>query len=63
LATFTNPLNQTTSYQYDTSSNLATIINANNVIASSFTYDAYARVRTSTDSEGRPRTTMTRRTG
>jgi RHS repeat-associated protein len=52
LATFTNPLNQTTSYQYDTAGNLATVVNANNVVASSFTYDAYARVRTSTDSEG-----------
>lgn len=52
LASVTNPLNQKTEYQYDTSSNLTTIINANNVTAASFTYDAYARVRTRTDSEG-----------
>jgi RHS repeat-associated protein len=52
LASVTNPLNQTTSYQYDAFANLTTIINANGVTAASFTYDAYARVRTFTDSEG-----------
>jgi YD repeat-containing protein len=29
-----------------------TVINANNVTAASFTYDAFARIRTFTDSEG-----------
>jgi len=48
----TNPLNQTTQYQYDASHNLSTVINANSVTAASFTYDAYTRVRTFTDSEG-----------
>jgi len=48
----TTPLGQTTQYQYDTSANLTTIINANNVTAASYTYDSFARIRTYTDSEG-----------
>ena len=52
LTSMTNPLGQVTRYQYDASNNLSTIINANNLTAASFTYDAYNRVRTFTDSEG-----------
>ncbi len=52
LTSVTNPLNQTTTYQYDPTGNLTTIINANNVTAASFTYDAFDRVATFTDSEG-----------
>ena len=52
LTSVPNPLNQKTTYQYDTSGNLTTIVNANNATAASFTYDAYARVATYTDSEG-----------
>jgi RHS repeat-associated protein len=52
LASVTDPLKQTTSYQYDSVGNLTTITNANGATAASFTYDAYARVRTYTDSEG-----------
>lgn len=48
----TNPLGQTTTYQYNPTGDLSAIINANNVTAASFTYDAYDRVRTYTDSEG-----------
>jgi RHS repeat-associated protein len=51
VASVTNPLNQTTQYQYDSSNNLTAIINANNVTAASFTYDAFDRVGTYTDSE------------
>jgi RHS repeat-associated protein len=52
LTSLTNPLGQTTSYQYDANRNLATITNANNATAATFTYDAFARVHTYTDSEG-----------
>jgi len=52
LTSVTNPLGQTTSYQYDTSNRLTTIVNANNLVAASFTYDAFDRVATYTDSEG-----------
>lgn len=52
LTSLTNPLGQTTTYQYDSDRNLATIVNANNATAATFTYDAFARVRTYTDSEG-----------
>jgi RHS repeat-associated protein len=52
LTSVVNALGQTTKYQYDASHNLSTVINANNVTAASFTYDAFARVRTFTDSEG-----------
>ncbi|WP_449382525.1 hypothetical protein [Bradyrhizobium sp. UFLA05-112] len=48
----TNPRGQTTSYQYNTSGDLTAIVNANNATAASFTYDAYDRVKTYTDSEG-----------
>lgn len=52
LASMTNPLSQTTHYQYDQNGNLKTIMNANGVIAESYTYDAFNRVATFTDSEG-----------
>lgn len=52
LTSVTNPLGQTTQYQYDSSNNLTTIINANGVTAASFTYDAFDRIATYTDSEG-----------
>jgi RHS repeat-associated protein len=52
LTSITNPLNQVTTYQYDSSNNLITIINASGVTAASFTYDAFDRIATSTDSEG-----------
>lgn len=52
LTSTTNPLNQTTSFSYDGDGNLLSITNANNAAAMSFTYDAYGRIATSTDSEG-----------
>ncbi len=48
----TNPLNQTTTYQYDGAGNLTSITNANSAVAESYTYDAYDRIATRTDSEG-----------
>jgi len=53
LTSVTNPLGQKTTYQYDTTSRrLTTIVNANNVVAATYTYDAFDRVATFTDSEG-----------
>ena len=52
LTSLTNPLNETTEYQYDTAHNLTTVINANSATDASYTYDSFARVRTYTDSEG-----------
>ncbi|MHB8884742.1 MAG: RHS repeat-associated core domain-containing protein [Methylovirgula sp.] len=52
LTSVTNPLGQKTQYQYDSSGNLTTIINANGATAASYTYDAFDRVATYTDSEG-----------
>lgn len=52
LTSVTNPLSQTTQYQYDLSNNLTTIVDANDVISASYTYDAYDRVATYSDSEG-----------
>lgn len=52
VTSITNPLNQTTQFQYDSFGRLTTIVNANNVTAASFTYDAFDRVATRTDSEG-----------
>jgi YD repeat-containing protein len=48
----TNPLGQTTSYTYDGAHNLSMVNNANSQTAATYTYDAFARVRTFTDSEG-----------
>jgi RHS repeat-associated protein len=47
----TNPLGQTTRYEYDGLGYLTRIVNANGLTAASFTYDAFGRVATSTDSE------------
>ena len=47
-----DPLDQKTSYHYDSWGNLTSITNANGVTAATYTYDSYARVRTYTDSEG-----------
>jgi RHS repeat-associated protein len=52
LTSLTNPLGETTSYQYDSDHNRTAVINANNIVAATYTYDAFARVRTYTDSEG-----------
>lgn len=52
LTAATNPLGQTTRYQYDGMGNVTSIINANGVTAGTFTYDAFDRVATYTDSEG-----------
>ena len=52
LTSLTNPLGQTTEYQYDTAHNLTTVINANSATDAAYTYDSFARVRTYTDSEG-----------
>ncbi len=52
VTSVTNPLNQTTQFQYDSFGRLSAVINANNLTAASFTYDAFDRVATRTDSEG-----------
>jgi len=52
ITSVTNPLGQTTQYLYDSSNNLATIVDANVVTVASFTYDAFDRLATYTDSEG-----------
>lgn len=52
LKSITNPLGQKTTYQYSAQGDLLTVTNANDLPSASFTYDAYARVRTYTDSEG-----------
>jgi YD repeat-containing protein len=52
LTSVTNALNQTTAYQYDTFGRLVTVTNANNVTAATFTFDAFDRIATRTDSEG-----------
>jgi RHS repeat-associated protein len=52
VTSITNPLGQKTTYQYNATGDLTAIINANDVTAASFTYDAYDRIRTFTDSEG-----------
>jgi RHS repeat-associated protein len=48
----TDALGEKTTYQYDMNANLASVINANNATAATYTYDASNRVRTYTDSEG-----------
>ncbi|KVF14464.1 peptidase C39 [Burkholderia vietnamiensis] len=52
LTATTNPLGQTTRYQYDPNGNLTSVTNANAVTSASYTYDAFNRVATFTDSEG-----------
>ena len=48
----TDALGSTTKYQYNSLGYLTQIINANNQTAATFTYDAFGRVATRTDSEG-----------
>ena len=45
-------LGHITQYQYDTVGRLTSVINANSQTSASFTYDAFDRVATRTDSEG-----------
>ena len=52
LLALTDPLGHKTQYQYNGTGDLTTITNANNATARSFTYDAYDRIATKTDSEG-----------
>lgn len=52
ILTAINPLGHKTQYQYTATADLSTVINANNANAVTYTYDAYARVATMTDSEG-----------
>jgi RHS repeat-associated protein len=52
LLSVTNPLNQTTTYNYNATGDLTSIINANGLTAATYTYDAYDRIATYTDSEG-----------
>jgi RHS repeat-associated protein len=52
MTSFVDPLGEKTTYQYGTDANLASVINANNATAASYTYDGFSRVRTYTDSEG-----------
>lgn len=53
VTSVTDALGQTTRYAYDGLGRLTSITNANNVVQHSFTYDAFDRVATATDSEGR----------
>jgi RHS repeat-associated protein len=48
----TNALGQTTQFQYNATSDLTSVINANGIAAATYTYDAFDRVATFTDSEG-----------
>ena len=50
--TITNPLLQKTTHEYSAAGYLLRTKNASNIIQQSFTYDAYGRIRTTTDSEG-----------
>jgi len=52
LTQMKDALGETTSYQYNSLGYLTEIINANGQKQASFTYDAYGRVATATDSEG-----------
>jgi RHS repeat-associated protein len=51
LVQMTDPLGATTTYQYDGLGYLVAIVNANGAVQASFTYDAFGRVATYTDSE------------
>ncbi len=52
LASLTDPLGEETKYVYNSTGDLTTIINADGKVAASFTYDAFDRVKTYTDSQG-----------
>jgi RHS repeat-associated protein len=47
-----NPLNQVLKFQYDPNHNVSSIIDDNNTTIAAYTYDAFARIATFTDSEG-----------
>ncbi len=52
LTSLTNALGQKTSYVYNATGDLTTIVNADGKVAASFTYDAFDRVASYTDSQG-----------
>ena len=52
LIQMTDPLGEATTYDYDSLGYLVSIVNANGAVQASFTYDAFGRVATYTDSEG-----------
>ncbi len=52
ILTATDPLGRKTQYQYTATADLLKVVNAHNADAVIYTYDAYARVATMTDSEG-----------
>jgi RHS repeat-associated protein len=52
LTSVTNALGQETSYDYNSTGDLTKIINADGKVAASFTYDAFDRIASYTDSEG-----------
>jgi len=52
LTSVTNPLNQKTTFVYNSSGDLTSVVNANNITAGTYTYDAFDRVATYTDSQG-----------
>lgn len=52
LVAMTDPLLHETQYTYDGNGNLSQILNANAAIARAYTFDAYNRVATASDSEG-----------
>ncbi|WP_332772049.1 RHS repeat-associated core domain-containing protein [Phenylobacterium sp.] len=52
LTSVTNALSQTITYQYNASGDLTSITNANNATVAIYTYDAFNRIATFTDSEG-----------
>lgn len=52
LTATTNALNETNRFTYDPVGNLLNVVNTNAANAATFTYDAFNRIRTYTDSEG-----------
>jgi RHS repeat-associated protein len=52
IKSITDALGDKTRFQYFGNGDLKTVTNADNLTAASFTYDAYDRIRTRTDSEG-----------
>jgi RHS repeat-associated protein len=52
LTSITDPLNETTSYTYNGNGYLMAVTNALGHVQHSYTYDAYGRVATDTDSQG-----------
>jgi RHS repeat-associated protein len=52
IKTVTDPLTNVTTYNYDTTNRLSTIVDANSITVLTLTYDADDRVQTRTDSQG-----------